>query len=119
MELNDSGYIDNKGIYLQKPYVDSQLPLHLRDYQHCLSCGEQLSSHPDEGVSGCLTFRNGKFLGLIVSKQQFDSTAASNEYVLNLVTVKEYRKFSAGDPNYPEFITINFCPYCGHRYMES
>jgi hypothetical protein len=114
-ELYRMGYIDNHQVFLQRTSVYTDLPVHLRDQRYCMSCGEKLSTHLDSGNLKCLTVKNGKQLGYIVDKRRFDPNASGNEYVFNLVTGENFRDFNAGDPYYPEPITVGFCPYCGTR----
>jgi hypothetical protein len=115
--LRDSNYVDGELLYLQRPSVRTNLPFFLMNYSNCLSCGEPLSTHPDDGNSRCLTFRNGLLLHKTVPRRRFDRRADRNQYMFNLVTRREFHEFREGDPNFPEPISVNFCPYCGCQHL--
>jgi hypothetical protein len=117
--LRDNNYVDGELLYLQRPSVRTRLPFFLMDYRNCLTCGEPLSTHPEDGNGKCLTFRNGVLLNKTVPKRRFDPAAARNEYLFNLVTRREFHGFREGDPNYPEPIVVNFCPYCGYQHLNA
>ena len=108
-ELGNNNYIDGELVYLQRLDVNTNLQMHLRHYQYCISCGQANNIHPADNVPTCLTLRNG------INLNQFRQDGG--EFTFNLNTRNEYERYIQGDPNFPSPARLNFCPYCGRQYI--
>ena len=104
-DLKNADYIDGERVYLQRFDINTNLPLRLRQYQYCVTCGEANYVHPVDNVPDCLTLRNG------INLNQF--RRERNGFTFNLNTRNEYAQFIQGDRNFPAPAALIFCPYCG------
>jgi hypothetical protein len=116
--LRESDYIDNGKIYLQRVGVPTNFPNDLRNYNFCVNCGQELKFHSEYPFGICLAFRNGKLNGKIEPRQSNNPTAARDQYLFNLNRREEVEQYRLGDNNYPEPISIDYCPYCGKKINE-
>jgi hypothetical protein len=109
-------YIDGSLVYLQRLDVRTNFPANLRHYRFCVSCGVNNTEHPTENGRQCTTLRNGRLNRKFGSMIAYDPNANENDLAFNLNTREEFNQFIQRDPNYPEPIELNFCPYCGREY---
>jgi hypothetical protein len=116
--LRESDYIDNGKVYLQRVGVTTDFPDDLRNYNFCVNCGQELKFHSEYPFGICLAFRNGKLNGKIEQRKTNNTTTAGDQYVFNLNTRKEVEQYRPGNNNYPEPISIDYCPYCGAKINE-
>ena len=111
-ELVNKGYLDFKHIYLQKTNAESKFPEHLKQFNYCVICGENINTHRENVMTGppkCQAINGGRL------SERYKLSGDWRSASFNLETVKQYNEHSQSDPKLPERLDLTFCPYCGSK----
>ena len=114
--LDRMNYISDHKIYLQRhSIIQTNLPIDLRKYRYCITCGLDVNEHPSnidkskEPIK-CTMLMDGLLGERIAPRRTDDSSINEKEYVCNFNTLPKQ------EINYPQSVRIDYCPYCGYSH---
>jgi len=103
--LDRMNYISDHKIYLQRHPTQTNLPIDLRKYRYCITCGLDVNEHPSNIDKSSETIKCTMLMDGLLGE-----SINEKECVCNFNTM------SKQEINYPQSVRIDYCPYCGYSH---